>query len=90
MNVGEWLTMQGLRLKERIGLLGIDNEEMVEIAPYSYLNRSAYDEGLSKAVPRNLKGEAVPNVPIGNSLTPWREWISDSEVWRAKRSWLNV
>jgi hypothetical protein len=82
MNVGEWLMLQAARL------MGVDDKEMIEIAPYCYLNRTAYEAGFSQAVARNVKGEAIPNVPIGNSLTPWREWASEHNGWRAKRSWL--
>jgi hypothetical protein len=80
MNVGEWLRMQANQL------LGIDNEEMVEISPFCYLNRAAYDAGLT-SMAINVRGEAILNVPIGNSLTPWREWLpNEHDGWRVKRS----
>lgn len=82
MNVGEWLALQAQNV---VGYVSRpypkEDDDMVEIAPYCYLNRAAYDAGISTSIPRNLKGEAIPNVPIGNSLTPWREWGSEHEGW---------
>jgi hypothetical protein len=85
MNVGEWLAIQAQSV---LGYVTVTTGDWVEIAPHCYLNREAYDAGISTSIPRNLKGEAIPNVPIGNSLTPWREWGSENDGWRAKRSWL--
>ena len=84
MNVGEWLRMQ---VKAIISYVGIDGEEMVEIAPFCYLNRTAYDAGYSQSKPRVVSGEYIASVPIGNSLTPWREWGTEYEGWKAKRSY---
>lgn len=68
-------------------LLGVDNEEMVKLAPFCYINRSAYDAGYGEAKARSTKGEAV-NVPIGNSLTPWREWLpNEHDGWVTTQSW---
>ena len=81
MNVGEWLLTQANRL------LGVDNEEMVEIAPFCYLNRTAYNAGFGQARV-SVKGQAVTNVPVGNSLTPWREWLpNEHDGWKPKQSW---
>jgi hypothetical protein len=87
MNVGEWLAAQ-LKPKHDPGAyIGIDDKPMVEIAPHCYLNLTAYEEGYGQSKPRIVSGEYIQNVPIGNSLTPWREWLSEHDGWRAKRSW---
>lgn len=84
MNVGEWLKMQ-LKPKYDSGAYIRDGLEMMEIAPHCYLNIEASKAGLGQAKAR-VKGVAI-NVPIGNSLTPWREWLSEHEGWAPRRSW---
>lgn len=58
-----------------VGHMTQDDIEMVEIAPGCYLNRTAFDLGLHKFKTRMVASDEGPkNVPIGNSLTPWRKW----------------
>jgi len=89
MNVGEWLAQYMPKRLPSVYRRPHDNEDMIEIAPGCYLNRTAYDAGYAEPVARNIKGKIIDNVPIGYSLTPWRMWLeNEHDGWIAKRSWL--
>lgn len=101
MNVGEWLAMQAASI---IGLGSVaspksvsvaytrphDNAAMIEISPNCYLNKAAFEAGIHKMKVRVITDSDAPlNVPVGNSLTPWRIWLEkEGKEWSAKWSWL--
>jgi hypothetical protein len=89
MNVGEWLAQYMPHRPPTTYRRPHDNEDMVEVAACCYLNRTAYDAGYAEPVARSVQGKVIDNVPIGNSLTPWRIWLlAEGNEWTRKWSWL--
>lgn len=92
MNVGEWLAKFKPQREPSSYKRPHDNMDMIEIAPECYLNQVAYEAGYDEPRVRAVSGEVVQNVPIGNSITPWRTWCKNElngvDGWERKWSWL--
>lgn len=55
-----------------------DGHEMIQYEPHKAVNRGAYELGILNMA-QSASGASVQNVPVGNSLVPWRAWLEDGE-----------